>query len=121
MAKERFITTVNGIFLGNVYDPLNLEIPWPEGHRNESESEYDARARYVRWIATKTVGPPMASPEYEEADLRSHGLIGIYFNEKNGDTYCSAEEVSLSFPGGLTDVEFLGRNAYRIFKAREND
>jgi hypothetical protein len=48
-------------------------------------------------------------------------MIGVYFNEKNGDTYCSAEEVSASFPGGLTDVEYLGRTIYRMFEERHKD
>jgi hypothetical protein len=119
--EPKFIITVNGIFLGNTYDPLELSVKWPASYMNVGESEFASRARTVKWLDTKTIGPPMATPENEESDLRAYGMIGVYFNEKNGDTYCSAEEVSASFPGGLTDVEYLGGTIYRMFEERHKD
>ena len=118
MAKARFVKTRHGIFLGNVYDPLDIRIEWPKDYFNSSENEFDARARMIKWMTTKTVGPPIATPQYEVSDLREMGFVGVYFNEKAGDKELSAETVDATFPAGRTDVDFLGSAVWDTYKIR---
>ncbi len=118
MAKARFVKTLYGIFLGNVYDPLDLRIKWPENYVNQGETEMDARTRFIKWMLTKTVGPPVATPEFEVADLREMGYVGVYFNEEAGDLELSAETVDATFPAGRTDVDFLGSAVWENYKIR---
>ncbi len=118
MAKARFVKTKFGIFLGNVYDPLDMNVAWPDNFLNHGETEYDARERFIKWMITKTVGPPVATPEFEAGDLRDMGYVGVYFNEEAGDTEISAEVVDATFPAGRTDVDFLGSAAWKNYKMR---
>ena len=118
MAKARFVTTIHGIFLGNVYDPLDLRIKWSKDYINEGEDEFQARRRMIKWMTTKTIGPPLATPEYEVSDLRQLGFVGVYFNEEAGDKEVSAELVDATFPGGRTDVDFLGSAVWENYKIR---
>ena len=120
MAEKRIVTK-HGIFLGNMYDPLELRISWPEEYCDQGESEFHSRARISKWMMTKTIGPPLATQDYEEADLRGMGFVGVYFDEEAGDIVRSAEEVSLSFPGGMTDVDHLGYAIWRIFQERHKN
>lgn len=118
MAKARFITTINGIYLGNMYDPLDMENQWPKSYLDDGESELQSRARTARWLRSKTIGPPVATPEMELLDLRAEGMIGVYFNPDRGDEIRSAEEVSMSLPGGRTDVEMLGETIAELYHER---
>ena len=118
MAKARFVTTIHGIFLGNVYDPLDLRIKWSDEYINAGEDEFQARRRMIKWMTTKTIGPPLATPEYEVSDLRQQGFVGVYFNEEAGDVEVSAELVDATFPGGRTDVDFLGSAVWENYKIR---
>ena len=118
MAKARFVKTKYGIFLGNVYDPLDIRLKWPSDYINAGETEFDARSRMIKWMITKTVGPPIATPEYEVSDLRGMGFVGVYFNEKAGDKEVSAETVDATFPAGRTDVDFLGSAVWDSYKIR---
>jgi hypothetical protein len=118
LAKARFVTTKFGIFLGNVYDPLDLRIKWSKDYMNEGEDEFQARSRMIKWMITKTIGPPLATPEYEVSDLRGQGFVGVYFNEEAGDKEVSAEVVDATFPAGRTDVDFLGSAVWENYKIR---
>jgi len=120
LAKTGFIKTRNGIFLGNVHDPLDLRIRWPSEYFAEGENEYDSRARFIKWMTTKTIGPPVATPENEVIDLRRMGYVGVYYNEEAGDIEISAELVDPTFPGGRTDVDFLGTHALENYKVRHD-
>lgn len=118
MAEARFVRTKYGIFLGNYADPLYLKLKWPEAYTEQGETEFQARHRLLRWMMSKTVGPPLATPEHEEADLRALGYVGVYYNEEAGDEVRSAEEISLSFPAGRTDVDYMGSAVWAIQQER---
>jgi hypothetical protein len=53
--EPKFIITVNGIFLGNTYDPLELSVKWPASYMNAGESEFASRARTVKRRRTKNL------------------------------------------------------------------
>ena len=101
-----------------MYDPLDMENQWPDAYKDSGENELQSRARTARWLRTKTIGPPVATPEMELSDLRDAGMIGVYFNPDRGDEARSAEEVSMSLPGGRTDVELLGAMIVEVYKDR---
>ena len=121
MAKRGFIKTKNGIFLGNVVDPLDLDSEWPSVYLDYGESEFESRARCLRWLQTKTISDPVATQNKEVYDLKKSGYIGVFYNKENGDTVLSAEEVSASFPGGRTDVDYLSDAVSTLYKIRHED
>ncbi len=115
------IETKFGIFLGNMHDPLNLDVEWPDIYMLESDNqnEFTSRGRYIRWLKTKTVAIPQNQPDADASELRARGYIGVYYNEKNGDVKVSASEVNPHWPAGRTDVGYLSGYIDAVYESRK--
>jgi hypothetical protein len=116
------IETKFGVFLGNMHDPLNLDIFWdPDLYMTPGDNgnEFTSRGRYIKWLKTKTVAIPQNQPDADARELRAKGYIGVYYNEKNGDIKVSAEEVNPEWPSGRTDVGYLGQYIEAIYESRK--
>ena len=116
------IETKFGIFLGNMHDPLNLDVDWPEDLymlERDKGNEFTSRGRYIKWLKTKTVAIPQNQPDADASELRNRGYIGVYYNKKNGDTKVSAAEINPNWPSSRSDVGWLGEYIEQVYESRK--
>lgn len=67
------------LFLTNMLDPRNPAVPIEKLKSTKDKDEQETRERLTRWLESKTIGEPAASPFYTVSQLEAEGFIGVFF------------------------------------------